>query len=92
MAYSFKLLFVFAARRIGTSPSQLYIEQLDAALILDFLAHIEKERGNGTVTRNLRLSAIKAFMRYVEFQIPAVLEQAAYSDAKQPVIPIHSSR
>lgn len=76
-AHSFRLLFAFAARRVGTSPSQLYIEQLDAALILDFLAHIEKERGNGAVTRNLRLSAIKAFMRYVEFQIPAVLEQVA---------------
>jgi len=67
-AYSFRLLFTFAAKRIGTRPSQLLIEQLDAPLILDFLGHIERERGNGVATRNLRLAAIKTFMRYVEYQ------------------------
>jgi integrase/recombinase XerD len=74
-AHSFRLLLAFAAQRTATTPSQLHIEQLDAALILDFLEHIERERGNGPVTRNLRLSAIKAFMRYVEYQIPFALEQ-----------------
>ncbi len=74
-AHSFRLLFAFAAKRIRTKPSQLQIEQLDAALILDFLEHIERERGNGPVTRNLRLSAIRAFMRYVEYQVPSALEQ-----------------
>ena len=76
-AHSFKLFLAFAAKRTGTKPSQLHIEQLDAALILDFLAHLEQERGNGAVTRNLRLSAIKAFMRYVEYQVPSALEQIA---------------
>ena len=74
-AHSFRLLFAFAAKRIGTNPSQLHIEQLDAPLILDFLEYIERERRNGAVTRNLRLSAIKAFMRYLEYQLPAALEQ-----------------
>src|SRR5216683_2714888 len=74
-AYSFRLLFAFAAKRIGTRPSQLLIEQLDAPLILDFLGHIEQERGNGATTRNLRLAAIKTFMRYVEYQVPSALEQ-----------------
>ena len=31
-AHAFKLLFQFAARRVGSSPSQLSIEQLDAPL------------------------------------------------------------
>ena len=74
-AHSFRLLFTFAAKRTGTKPSQLQIEQLDTGLILAFLEHIERERGNGPVTRNLRLSAIKAFMRYVEFKVPSLLEQ-----------------
>ncbi len=74
-AYSFRLLFVFAAKRIRTMPSQLHIEQLDAALILDFLVHIERERGNGATTRNLRLAAIKTFMRYIEYKVPSALEQ-----------------
>jgi site-specific recombinase XerC len=76
-AHSFRLLFAFVAKRTGTKPSQLHVEQLDAALILDFLTHLEQERGNRAVTRNLRLSAIKAFMRYVEYQLPSALEQVA---------------
>src|SRR5258708_14865548 len=76
-AYSFKLLFAFAANRLGIRPSQLHIEQLDAALILEFLACIEQERGNGAVTRILRLSSIKAFMRYLEYEVPSALEQIA---------------
>ena len=74
-ALSFKLLFEFAARRTKTKPSELSIEQLDAALIMDFLAHIERDRGNGAATRNLRLAAIKTFMRYVEYKVPSALEQ-----------------
>jgi site-specific recombinase XerD len=74
-AYGFRLLLAFAAKRIGKKPSQLHVEQLDAKLILDFLTHIEGERGNGAATRNLRLAAIKSFMRYVEYRVPSALEQ-----------------
>lgn len=74
-AYGFRLLLTFAAKRSGTKPSQLHVEQLGAKLILDFLAHIEGERRNGASTRNLRLAAIKSFMRYVEYRVPSALEQ-----------------
>ena len=74
-AYSFRLLFTYAAKRLRTKPSRLQIEQLDAALVMDFLGHIERERGNGATTRNLRLAAIKTFMRYVEYHLPSALEQ-----------------
>lgn len=74
-ALSFKLLLTFAAERTKTRPSRLAVEQLDAGLVADFLAHIERDRGNGAATRNLRLAAIKAFMRYVEHQLPSALEQ-----------------
>lgn len=74
-AHAFRLWFVFAAERHGLQPSQLCLEHLDAALVLDFLAHIEQRRGNGAATRNARLTAIKAFMRYAEFRVPAALEQ-----------------
>lgn len=60
----------------GLRPSQLGLEHLDAALVLAFLAHLEQQRGNGAATRNARLTAIKAFMRYVELRVPAALEQA----------------
>lgn len=74
-AVSFKLLLTFAAERTKTRPSRLVVEDLDAPMIVDFLAYIERHRGNGAATRNLRLAAIKAFMRYVEHQLPSALEQ-----------------
>ena len=75
-AHAFRLLFVFASKRLGIKPSQICIEQIDAALILDFLAHIEEQRGNCAATRNGRLAAVKAFIRYVEFRVPSALAQA----------------
>jgi len=75
-AYAFQLLVCFAARRLKTTPSALSIEQLDATLILGFLEHLEKERGNCARTRNSRLAAIKTFFRFLEYRIPSCLEQA----------------
>jgi site-specific recombinase XerD len=80
-AISFKLLLEYAAMRLGTRPSKLSIEQLDAPLIVDFLAYIERERGNSVATRNLRLAAIRAFMHYVEHQVPSALAQVGQLDA-----------
>jgi integrase/recombinase XerD len=74
-AHSFRLLFTFAGNRLGLRPSQLHFEKLDSVLILEFLTYIENERRNGATTRNARLAAIEAFMRYVEFRLPSALEQ-----------------
>lgn len=75
-AHAFRLLFVFASQRLGIKPSQISFEQIDAPLILDFLAHLEQQRGNSAATRNGRLAAVKAFIRYVEFRVPSALAQA----------------
>jgi site-specific recombinase XerD len=75
-AHAFRLLFLFASERLRLQPSQISLEHLDAALVLDFLAHLEQQRGNSVATRNTRLAAIKTFMRYVEFRVPSALEQA----------------
>ena len=75
-AYAFQLLVCFAARRLKTTPSALSIEQLDATLILGFLEHLEKERGNCARTRNSRLAAIKTFFRFLEYRLPSCLEHA----------------
>jgi integrase/recombinase XerD len=74
-AYAFKLLFAFASSRLGLRPSQLMLEQLDAPLILAFLEHIEDRRGNAATTRNVRLAAIRSFMKFVEYRVPSTLEQ-----------------
>ena len=75
-AYAFRLLFTFAAGRLGVTPSALHLEHLDAPLVVAFLTHYEVDRGGSPASRNIRLAAVKAFMRYVEFRHPAALEQA----------------
>jgi integrase/recombinase XerD len=74
-AYAFQLLVCFAAERLKTTPSALFIEQLDPTLILAFLEHLEKSRGNCARTRNSRLAAIKTFFRFLEYRLPTCLEQ-----------------
>jgi integrase/recombinase XerD len=49
---TFRLLLQFAAKRTGTKPSELDIDQLDGPLIAAFLNHLEKARGNSARTRN----------------------------------------
>jgi len=73
-ALSFQLLFIFAAKRLKISPSVLALEQLDAGLISAFLEYLEDKRKNASVTRNVRLAAIKSFFRFLEYRQPAALE------------------
>ena len=47
------------------------LQDLDAPLILSFLDHLETERSCCPRTRNLRLTAIRSFMRYVSVRDPA---------------------
>jgi len=75
-AYAFQLLLCFAARRFNTHPSSLELEQIDAPLVLAFLVHIERERGNSAKTRNARLAAVNAFFRFLEYRLPSCLDQA----------------
>jgi site-specific recombinase XerD len=74
-AYAFQLLFLYAAERLKVPPCELLLEQLDAPLIVDFLGHLETVRGNSPRSRNIRLAAIKSFMRYAQYRVPAALEQ-----------------
>jgi len=74
-AYSFQLLFEFAARELKVTPSAVKLEQLDAALISAFLEHLEGARQNTANTRNVRLAAIRSFFRFLEYRQPAALEQ-----------------
>ncbi len=75
-SYAFKFLCRYVSGRLGKSPSKLCIEDLDARMIRDFLEHLERDCGNTPRTRNLRLTAIRSFMKYVEYEVPSALEQA----------------
>lgn len=74
-AYSFQLLFVFAAERLKVTPSSLTLEQLDSGLVSAFLEYLEDKRKNAPQTRNVRLAAIKSFFHFLEYRQPAALEQ-----------------
>ena len=75
-ADSFMLLVGFAAVRLGSRPCEIAVEHLSPQLILDFLDHLEEERGNSVGTRNVRLAAIKSFFRYLEYRVAACLDLA----------------
>lgn len=74
-AYSFQLLFEYAAGKLKVRPSTLTLEQLDATLISAFLEYLENTRRNSPNTRNIRLAAIRSFFHFLEYRHPASLEQ-----------------
>jgi integrase/recombinase XerD len=83
---TFRLLFQFAAKSLGRTPSQLRMEDLDVAFLAQFLEHLESKRGNCTRTRNNRLSALHAFFQFVAVNEPALALQC------QRVLAIPSKR
>ena len=72
---SHKLLLQFVAGK-KRDPSQLIIQQLTFEQVMSFLQHLEASRRNQVSTRNVRLSAIHSFFRYVGAQNPQFLAQA----------------
>lgn len=68
---AFRMLFQFAATALGRAPSDLHLEDVDVAFLGRFLEHLESGRTNCIRTRNNRLSALRAFFRYVALTEPA---------------------
>ena len=68
---TFRLLLQFAQTRLRKAPSQMGLDDLDAALVEAFLKDLENRRHNGARSRNLRLTAIRSFFRYASLEAPA---------------------
>ncbi len=73
-SHGLKLFFNFTAQKLKKTPSDLFVEDLHADQVLEFLACIESQRQVCASTHNSRLAAIKTFMRYVEFKEPSLYE------------------
>lgn len=73
---SLVLLLKFIALHKNRPTSSLDLEDLGVPEIQAFLAHLEVERKNSASTRNIRLSALHSFFRFVAAQHPDRLEQA----------------
>ena len=57
------MLFLdFTHKRLGKEPTAL--ADIEPDLILEFLDHLEQERQNGVRSRNLRLTALRAFLKF----------------------------
>ena len=71
---SLKLLLQFVAGKKG-DPSQITLEDLTMERVATFLQYLETGRRNQSSSRNVRLSAIHSFFRYVGAQCPEHLAQ-----------------
>ncbi len=59
------MLFLdFAHKRLGKSPTALRLADIEPDLILAFLDHLEQQRQNAVRSRNLRLTALRAFLKF----------------------------
>ena len=72
---SLKLFLGYAADRIGCAVDELDYAALDVNVVRSFLEWLQTQRKCGARTRNHRLAAIKAFMRYVASVAPEHLER-----------------
>ncbi|MGB9387914.1 MAG: tyrosine-type recombinase/integrase [Pseudolabrys sp.] len=59
------MLFLdFAHKRLGKLPTALRLVDIEPDLILAFLNHLEQERQNSTRSRNLRLTGLRALLKF----------------------------
>ncbi len=59
------MLFLdFSSHKLGKLPTSLKLTDIEPDLILAFLDHLEHERQNAVRSRNLRLTALRAFLKF----------------------------
>lgn len=70
---TFLLLFHYLRDEKGVRIERLQLEDFRKELIRDFLDWIETGRHCSVATRNVRLTAIHSFFRYLQFECPDLL-------------------
>jgi site-specific recombinase XerD len=59
------MLFLdFASRKLGKAPTAMRLADIQSDLIIAFLDHLEHDRHNAVRSRNLRLTALRAFLKF----------------------------
>ncbi len=61
---AFVLFLDFTQIRLHKLPTAMRLDEITPTLILDFLDHLERDRGNAVRTRNARLAALRAFLKF----------------------------
>jgi site-specific recombinase XerD len=73
------LFLAFSSQRLKKAATSLKLNDIQPDLILAFLDHLERERNNAVRSRNLRLTALRAFLKFAGRRDVAslhVIEQA----------------
>ena len=83
---TFRLFLKFVQERLHKAPCRRHFEDIEAPLVTAFLDHLEKQRGVSVRSRNLRLTALHSFFRYMAYELPT------HSAQIQRVLAIPSKR
>ena len=75
--YTFKLFVPFVCAKLRRSDHRLAVQDITPKLVLQFLAHLEDDRSCSVQTRNQRLTAVRAFARFVGGRDPTHLGWSA---------------
>ncbi|MXW19485.1 MAG: tyrosine-type recombinase/integrase [Gammaproteobacteria bacterium] len=70
---AFILFLPFLSEKLGKPVEQLEVRDISSELVLQFLAYLENVRGCSVATRNQRLTAIRAFARYLASRDPTLV-------------------
>jgi integrase len=73
------LLLRFAEQTLGKPATAVELSDLQPKFIAGFLDHLERERGNSPRSRNIRLAALRSFLKFAAHRDVAslsVIEQA----------------
>ena len=78
------MLFLdFVSRKLGKVPTAMRLADIQSDLIIAFLDHLEHDRHNAVRSRNLRLTALRAFLKFA-----ARRDVTSLHDGKRSVNPV----
>ncbi len=69
-----KLLLLFAAQLVKKPVTKLLVIHVTETIVVNFLAELERTRGNAIQTRNCRLAAIRSLFEYIAAREPLLLD------------------
>ena len=76
---TFVLLLRFAQKHLGKAPVDMQLSDLNGKFLASFLDHLEADRHNSARSRNIRLAAVRSFLKFAarrDLVNLSVIEQA----------------
>ncbi len=71
-----RLFLIFVANNKRCRLMRLGISDMTSDRVLQFLNHLEQQRGNAVASRNQRLAALRCFFEYLATRLPELLNEA----------------